>query len=57
MWHTSEKFGVSGPHKLSHGKEDQQGFSTHEIQSGSSAHTPHSLSSKGCNGKPEALLN
>lgn len=27
-WHTNGKFGVSGPHKLSHGRENQPGFST-----------------------------
>lgn len=55
MWHPSGKLGVSGPHKLSRGK-DQQGFSTQTIQSGSFAHTSHSLSSKGCSGTREAFI-
>ena len=53
-WHPSGKFGVSGPHKLSHGK-DQQGFSTQKAQSGSSAHISHSFSSNRCSVTREAL--
>ena len=55
MLHPSGKFGVSGPHKLSRGK-DQQGFSTQTIQSGLSAHTSHSLSINGCSGTREAFI-
>ena len=52
--------GVSGPHKLSHGKEDGPCFSTSQpskIQSGSSIRTLHSWINRGYNGKHAALIN